>query len=127
MTKILVVDDDVDFLEATSTLLQARGYTVFTAPGGEAGYTSAKADSPDLMLLDVMMAHDSEGFEIARRLKEDPATKQIPVIIISGIRKVKGLPFGFEPDADWLPVQAVLEKPMKPDELLNAIETALKK
>lgn len=127
MAKILVVDDDVDFVNATSTLLRAKKYTVVSAPNGEEGYTKAKAEVPDLMLLDVMMTHDAEGFEIARRLKEDPATKAIPIIMITGIRKEKGLPFGFEPDDDWLPVKAVLEKPVKPDELLKKIEEMLKK
>jgi CheY-like chemotaxis protein len=127
MAKILMVDDDADFVEATSTLLRAKKYTVVSAPNGEEGYKKAKSEKPDLMLLDVMMTHDSEGFEIARRLKEDPATKTIPVIMITGIRKAKGLPFGFEPDADWLPVKAVLEKPVKPDELLKKIEEVLKK
>ena len=101
MAKILVVDDDADLVEATSNLLRAKNYTVVSALNGEEGYAKAKEEKPDLMLLDVMMTHDSEGFEIARRLKEDPATKSIPVIIISGIRKVKGLPFGFDPDDDW--------------------------
>ena len=127
MAKILVVDDDADLVEATSNLLRARNYTVVSALNGEEGYTKAKEEKPDLMLLDVMMTHDSEGFEIARRLKEDPATKSIPVIIVSGIRKVKGLPFGFDPDDDWLPVKAVLEKPVKPDDLLKKVEEALKK
>lgn len=127
MRKILVVDDDVDFIEATSALLRAKKYTVVSAPNGEEGYNRAKSEKPDVMLLDVMMAHDSEGFEIARRLKEDPATKNIPIIMITGIRKAKGLPFGFEPDEDWLPVKAVLEKPVKPDDLLAKIEDVLKK
>lgn len=127
MAKILVVDDDADFLDAQKNLLQSRGYTVIGAPNGEEGYQKAKAEMPDLMLLDVMMTYDSEGFDLSRKLKEDPATKRIPVIMITGIRKAKGLPFSFEPDEDWLPVKAVLEKPVKPDELLKNIEEALKK
>jgi two-component system alkaline phosphatase synthesis response regulator PhoP len=127
MAKILVVDDDIDFLEAQKTLLQAKGYTVFGAPNGDEGYQKAKTEHPDLMLLDVMMTYDSEGFDLARKLKEDPATRQIPVIMITGIRKAKGLPFSFEPDEDWLPVKAVLEKPIKPDELLKTVEEGLKK
>jgi two-component system alkaline phosphatase synthesis response regulator PhoP len=127
MAKILVVDDDIDFLEAQKTLLEAKGYTVFSAPNGDEGYQKAKSEQPDLMLLDVMMTYDSEGFDLARKLKEDPATRNIPVIMITGIRKAKGLPFSFEPDEDWLPVKAVLEKPVKPDELLKTIEAGLKK
>jgi CheY-like chemotaxis protein len=123
--KILVVDDDVDFQEATATLLEAKGYAVVTAGNGEEGYQKAKSEKPGLMLLDVMMAHDSEGFDVARKLKEDPATQGIAVIMITGIRKAKGLPFSFEPDPDWLPVKAVLEKPVKPDALLAAVKSAL--
>jgi CheY-like chemotaxis protein len=127
MATILVVDDDADFQEAQVTLLQAKGYTVISAPDGEQGYQKAKSQKPDLMLLDVMMTHDSEGFDLARKLKEDPATRDIPVIMITGIRKAKKLPFSFEPDEDWLPVKAVLEKPVHPDVLLKHIAEALKK
>jgi CheY-like chemotaxis protein len=124
-SKILVVDDDVDFVEATTTLLEAKGYDVVSAANGEDGYTMAKAEKPCAMLLDVMMAHDSEGFDVARKLKEDPATKGIPVIMITGIRKSKALPFSFEPDEDWLPVKVVLEKPVKPDDLLKTVNEAV--
>jgi two-component system, OmpR family, alkaline phosphatase synthesis response regulator PhoP len=124
-SKILVVDDDVDFQEATKNLLEAKGYIVVTASNGEEGYQKAKAEKPDLMLLDVMMANDSDGFDTARKLKEDPATKDIAIIMITGIRKAKGLPFSFEPDPDWLPVRAVLEKPVKPDELLKMVQKAI--
>jgi two-component system, OmpR family, alkaline phosphatase synthesis response regulator PhoP len=123
--KILVVDDDVDFVEATTTLLEAKGYAVVSAANGEEGYAKAKAEKPNAMLLDVMMAHDSEGFDTARKLAEDPATKGIPIVIITGIRKSKALPFSFEPDEDWLPVKVVLEKPVKPDELLKTVKEAL--
>jgi CheY-like chemotaxis protein len=127
MAKILVVDDDADFVEAAATLLKAKGHAVIQGFNGDEGYKKAKSEKPDVMLLDVMMAHDSEGFEISRKLKEDPATKDLPVIIVTGIKKAKGLPFSFEPDGDWLPVTSVLEKPIKPDELLKCIAEALKR
>jgi CheY-like chemotaxis protein len=120
-----MVDDDVDFKEATATLLEAKGYVMITAANGEEGYQKAKSEKPDVMLLDVMMAHDSEGFDTARKLKEDPATKDIPIIMITGIKKTKGLPFSFEPDQDWLPVKVVLEKPVKPEVLLAAVKEAM--
>jgi CheY-like chemotaxis protein len=124
--KILVVDDDADFSEATSTLLRAKGFTVVTAAGGEEGYAKARLEKPHAILLDVMMSHDSEGIDIARRLAEDPATKLIPVIMITGIQKSLGLPAGVEPDSSWLPVRIVLEKPVRPEELLKAVKEALK-
>ena len=125
--KILIVDDDPDFVEAISTLLEARDYEVLSATNGADGFKEAKAKTPDLILLDVMMTHKSEGFDVARSLKEDPATKDIPVIMVTGIRKDMNLPFGFEPDGNWLPVNRVLEKPVKPEVLLKAIADTLKK
>ncbi len=125
MSKILIVDDDVELVDATRALLEAKGYTVETAGNGEEGFARATAARPDLMLLDVMMTHDTEGFDIVRRLGAEPATRGLPVIIITGIRKAKSLPFRFEPDDDWLPVKAVLEKPVKPEDLLRHVEGAL--
>ncbi len=124
--KILIIDDDVDFSEAVSTLLEAKGYEVSAAPNGQEGVKKAKADAPDLIILDVMMTHRTEGFDVARMLAEDEKTKVIPVVLVSGIRKEMNLPFGFEPDNVWLPVKAVLEKPVKPDVLLKTIEENIK-
>jgi CheY-like chemotaxis protein len=125
MKKILIVDDDSDFAEATKDVLESKGYTVVTAPDGKRGFAAAKKEKPDLMLLDVMMTTDTEGFDIARQLKQDSATAKLPVIMITGIRKAKSLPFKFEPDEDWLPVKAVMEKPIKPEVLLKSVAEAL--
>ena len=86
----------------------------------------ALAEAPNLIILDVMMTHKSEGFDVARMLAGDEKTKVIPVLLVSGIRKEMNLPFGFEPDNQWLPVKAVLEKPVKPDVLLKTIEENIK-
>lgn len=127
MAKILIVDDDPEVVESMRDLLGHAGYQTLAAANGEEGYAAAVKETPDLMLLDVMMAHESEGFEIARRLHDNEGTKSMPVIIITGIRRAKHLPFRFEPDPDWLPVKAVLEKPVRPEALLQHIESALRK
>ncbi|MDD5131888.1 MAG: response regulator [bacterium] len=124
--KVLIIDDDAEYREATTTLLEAKGYEVITAENGEQGFEKAKSQVPDIILLDVMMTHKSEGFDLARNLKQENITKNVPVIIVSGVRKEMNLPFGFEPDQDWLPVKTVLEKPIKPDTLLKAITENLK-
>lgn len=124
--KVLIIDDDPEYVEASATLLEAKGYKVVSALGGEEGFTKAKSESPDIILLDVMMTYKSEGFDIARNLKDEKKTKDIPVIMITGIRKEMNLPFGFETDNEWLPVKAVLEKPIKPDILLKTLEDCLK-
>lgn len=125
MATILIVDDDPGLVESVTDVLSAEGYSVLAAGNGEEGYRKAREAGPDLILLDVMMAHNSEGFDIARRLKEDETTRGIPVIIITGIRKAMRLPFGYEPDDDWLPVKAVLEKPVDPDILVRHVRDAI--
>ena len=125
MKTILVVDDDASLVESVTEILNAEGYSVLSAPDGEDGFRKARESKPDLILLDVMMAHDSEGFDIAKRLKQDELTRGTPVILVTGIRKAKRLPFGYEPDDDWLPVKAVLEKPVAPDLLIKSVRDAL--
>jgi len=125
--KILIVDDDPDFSEAMATLLEAKGYNVISVSNGEEGLAAARSSRPSLIMLDVMMTHKTEGFDIARKLKEDKDLQDIPVIITTGIRKDMNLPFGFEPDSDWLPVKAVLEKPIKPEVLLSEVKKHIKK
>jgi len=120
--KILIVDDDPSFVDAVAALLREKGYGIVSAGNGKKGVDRAKENKPDLILLDVIMTTKSDGFDISRELKKDPLTKDIPVIIITGIRKEMNLAFGFEPDETWLPVKLVLEKPIKPEVLLKAVQ-----
>ncbi|HPM42678.1 MAG TPA: response regulator [Candidatus Omnitrophota bacterium] len=124
--RVLIIDDDNDYVEAVSMLLEAKGYEVLSAPDGKAGFAKAKEDCPGLIILDVMMATRTEGFDVARLLKDDAKTKDIPVILITGIKRDMNLAFGFEPDEVWLPVKAVLDKPVKPEVLLKAVEENIK-
>ena len=124
--KVLVIDDDNDFVESIVNLLEARGYVVSSASNGKEGVEAAKSDNPDLILLDVMMTTKDEGFNVARQLHEVESLKETPIIMVTGVRKEMSLPFGFEPDQTWLPVKEVLEKPVKPETLLNAVSNALK-
>jgi CheY-like chemotaxis protein len=126
MKKVLIIDDDPVWTEALTTLLTASGYEVCAAPNGREGFEKALICMPAIILLDVMMAHKSEGFDIAQHLHQDPKTRSVPVIMVTGIRKDMELPFGFEPHSEWLPVKAVLEKPVKPKELLDVIQRHLR-
>jgi len=125
--KVLMIDDDPEFVEAISNLLDAKGYEVHTASNGKDGVAKAKAEDPDIILLDVMMTTKDEGFNVARELQEDETFKATPIIIMTGIRREMNLPFGFEPDSTWLPVKKVLEKPVKPEVLLSAISENIRK
>jgi len=119
--KVLIIDDDPDFVESIVNLLEARGYEVQSAANGQEGLEKAKADAPNLIILDVMMTTKDEGFNVARQLNEIEGVKGTPVVMVTGVRREMNLPFGFEPDETWLPVKEVLEKPVKPDTLLKAV------
>jgi len=123
---ILIIDDDPDFVQSMRTVLEARGYKIETAPDGTEGLKKAREIVPNLIFLDVMMTKNTEGFEVSRELPKDDVLKNIPVIMITGIREKMNLAFGFEPDSTWLPVKAVLEKTIKPDKLLEKVEEFIK-
>ena len=123
--RVLLIDDDLNLTEAVANVLDAKGYIVDSAPNGKIGIAKAKAEKPDIILLDVMMTTNSEGFDVARELSKDPVLKNVPILLVTGVKKEMHLPFGFEPDETWLPVKGVLEKPVKPDVLLKAIEAII--
>ena len=83
--RILVVDDDPDFVEVTRTVLESEGYAVMTASNGEEALEMARQEIPALILLDVMMAHVLEGVDVSHRLVEDPGLRQVPVVMVSSI------------------------------------------
>ena len=119
--KILIIDDDSDFVEAISLILSANGYEPIKALSGEEGFNKAKHESPDLILLDMMMAYKDEGAEIARSLSQDISLKNIPVILVTGMRKDEYL--DSKPKMGELPVKAVIDKPVDPEVLLKNIRT----
>ena len=125
--KVLMIDDDPEFVEAISNLLDAKGYDVQSASNGKDGVAKAKAENPDIILLDVMMTTKNEGFNVARELHDDQKLRDTPIVLMTGIRREMNLPFGFEPDETWLPVKRVLEKPVKPEVLLAAISEHIRK
>ncbi|MDZ4163841.1 MAG: response regulator [Smithellaceae bacterium] len=123
--KILLIDDDVDIILANTTVLENKGYQVISAYNGKEGLKKALAENPDLIVLDVMMSTHSEGFDVSRELRKVPATKNTPIIMLTSVNTT--VPFKFEPDATYLPVNIFLEKPVSPADLLLQIETILAK
>ena len=122
--RILVIDDDVQLVDAVKTLLESAGYSVSYAHPPEKGVEQAREIKPDLILLDIMFAGPPgpDGVEVSRRLKADPVLKDTPGIMLSGVKQVLDMPVELAPDEDYMPVQAFLEKPFKPDELLAVID-----
>lgn len=126
--KILVVDDDPDVIVFFSTVLQDHGYEVAKAADGREGLEKAKADRPDLILLDLMMPLKS-GLSLLSDLKRDSALKKIPVIMVTGVSGETGIDldaFFKSGDREAKPV-GFLEKPVEPDRLLKLIEETLER
>jgi len=124
--KILLIDDDVDFVETTKIFLESKPYEVIVAYDGDAGLRKAREENPDLILLDVIMPV-KDGFTAAEQLKKDPKLSKIPVLMLTAFAAVGGetsIPVsrGFT-----LETEDYIDKPVTPDELLAKVEKHLKK
>ena len=115
---VLVVDDDAVFVASIAEVLRTR-YTVRTAANGTEALASIGDEAPDLVILDVMMDHMSEGFDVARVLRHDDVTALIPIIILTGVDRVYNL--RMEVDESWVPADRYLEKPVSPEDLLREV------
>jgi two-component system, OmpR family, alkaline phosphatase synthesis response regulator PhoP len=126
---ILVVDDDPDIVATSRIILESNGYEVRTAANSKEALRLLDQGTPDLMLLDVMMTSDTEGFDLAFKLKEDPKFKDLPIIMLTAFLdkvRVEGPgPFEFILGEQW-PVQWLFEKPLDTQKLLGKIEAVLK-
>jgi CheY-like chemotaxis protein len=117
--KILLVDDDMDTLKLIGLMLQRRGYQISAAHSGGLALTKAAGEMPDLVILDVMMP-DMDGYEVCRRLRADPKTAPIPVIMFTAKSQPSDKEAGFQAGAD-----DYLTKPIHPAELASHVEAVL--
>ncbi len=125
--RILLVDDDRDLVASVKAFMEARGYDVDTAHSGAEGRERLAKQRPDLVVLDIMMDYDTDGFNVAFKLREDPETAHIPVIIMSGFTKeLETKTHVFEPMMyrEW-PAAKFLEKPVKLADLATAVAELL--
>jgi len=124
--KILLVDDDADFVESTKTVLESKPYDVIVAKNGEEGLRKAKENRPDLIILDVIMPV-KDGFTAAEQLKNDPQLSRIPTLMLTAFAEKHAeasIPVsrGFTLEAE-----DYIEKPVTPEELLARVDKQLKK
>lgn len=122
---VLIVDDDEAFAASNRDLLEAYGYEVHVACNGAMGLEMAKKVRPDVMILDVMMASDTEGFEVARKIPESPELCRMGVLLVTGMVQAFHLPGGLKADDTWLPVDRILNKPIPPARLMAEVERVL--
>jgi CheY-like chemotaxis protein len=116
-----MIDDDDELVESVKILLEAKGYEFLSAPSSAEGFEMAKKEQPSLILLDVMMTHDSDGLDGAVKLKNEKLTADIPVIMMTGIRKPDNLLESYASDEKFSNIKGIYEKPLKPETLIKLV------
>jgi CheY-like chemotaxis protein len=122
--KILLIDDDKDFLFATKLILEKSGYEVFLAEDGKTGVEMWKSINPDLAIIDMMMETWGEGFSVLNKIRATDTGKDTPLFMLSAV-DLQGPYQSFEPPPEFPAVNKVLQKPIKADDLLRYIGQAL--
>ena len=125
MAKVLIVDDDPDMHEALRIVLQSEGFEVRSAYNAEQGIETIEAEPPDLVILDVLMPTDYEGFEMARQVREELKRHDLPILILSAVHELKKVPYRFTPHETYLPVDVFMDKPVDTHQLCDKIRELL--
>ncbi len=125
MAKILVVDDDPDFQDATRIVLEKEGHTVISAMSGDEGYQRAKEERPDLVILDVMMDSVLDGLSASRQMYDDADVRAIPIIMVTSIANTDYAELF--PTDEYIHIKAFMSKPIKPAKLIKRINKLLAK
>jgi CheY-like chemotaxis protein len=123
MAKILVVDDDPDFIKITQTILRFQNHEVLMAANGEQGLKVMRKEKPDLVILDIMMSYILDGLDVRRQMAADKDLKDIPVIMVTSLT---GESVRSElPSDEYIPASEWIHKPIDPDKLLDQIKKLL--
>jgi CheY-like chemotaxis protein len=128
-SSVLIVDDDVDYLEASEATLSAAGYAVTTARSADEGITLAREIRPNLVILDLMLEHTDAGFALAHQIRSTPELADIPLIMVTSAAREAGYRFDLssEEERRWIKVDRILNKPVTGAELLANVAEALDK
>jgi len=124
---ILIVDDDYDFLEINRHILEKAGFRVVTASSPAQAMERIAAETPDLVITDLMMSEVDSGFSLSRGLRDDPRTAQVPIIMSTSVTTALGLDFTPRSAADLasMKVDAYFDKPLDPAALVAKVRELL--
>jgi DNA-binding response OmpR family regulator len=125
MPKILIIDDDSAFQESCGLILEKNNFSVVAAYSPDEGIEKIKSEKPDLVILDIMMPSDFEGFDLAVKIREELKFVELPIIILTAVHDVKKVPYRFAPDSNYLPVDYFYDKPVSPGMLISKIKEIL--
>jgi CheY-like chemotaxis protein len=124
---ILIVDDDYDFLEINRHILERAGFRVVTASSPGQAMERIAAETPDLVITDLMMSEVDSGFSLSRGLRDDPRTAAVPIIMSTSVTTALGLDFTPRSAADLasMKVDAYFDKPLDPAALVAKVRELL--
>lgn len=122
MAKILLVDDDRDFVEINKMILEKEGYQIIVGYNPTEGFELLTKEKPDLLILDVMMVEPDDGFAMAQKIRREKI--DVPMIMLTSVSKVTGMKF--DKDEEMVPVNEFIEKPVAKEKLLEAVKKYIK-
>jgi len=124
--RVLIVDDNPDFLFTMETFLKKNGYLTATAGDGKSALNVIRTMRPDVVLLDIMMETMFSGFEVCREIRKDPDLRDTPIIGISGMTEELGILYEKYPDHRYFSPDAFIDKPVNKPHLLTQIREVLR-
>jgi CheY-like chemotaxis protein len=124
MAKILIVDDDPDFVEATRIVLEKAGHTTLSAASGNEGFKRVKEDKPDLVILDVIMDTVLDGLSVSQWMHDEPEARDVPVIMVTSIANTDYA--ALFPTDEYIHISAFMSKPVAPADLIRQVNKLLK-
>ncbi|MEW5800622.1 MAG: response regulator [bacterium] len=123
---ILIIDDDMDWVEANKIVLEANSYKVSTAYSGQQGIFRFLEILPDLIILDISMERRDEGFYVCHKIRSYPNIGKIPIIMVTAIHQSSKFRFSPDTDGDYLPADELIDKPVNPSQLVQIVHKWLR-
>jgi CheY-like chemotaxis protein len=124
--RILLVDDDPDFIEIHRTILESSGFAVDAAYSSHEALSKLREAKYDLLILDLMMEEKDSGFAIAYAVREDAELAHLPILMLTSAEEKTGFSFQFSKDKEWMKVDDYAAKPLRPAELIHKVATLVK-
>ncbi len=124
--KVLLIDKDSEFIEATQSALEKAGHQVITATSSREGMDKVQFELPDIIVMELMLEKHDSGFTFTRKIKANPLYKKIKVFLVSSAKEKTGFDFSQELDGYWMKTDDFANKPITPEELVNRIQNLIK-
>jgi CheY-like chemotaxis protein len=119
--KVLIIDDNINFVKMNTAALEAAGYEVEAAYNADEGFTKVEYGQPDAIVLDLMMERHDSGFTLAKKLKTHPAYRTIPILMLTAVGEATGFRFSMEKDGYWMKTDDYADKPLEADDLVGRV------